>query len=277
MIHYLKQIWDRFQDYIVTGFLLLLSLFIISKSDSPAVNSFKSFIFGSFSTLSSVISDVILMTDLRNENQELRRKNSELMIEVNSLREYGLENETYKRMLELKDTTKYALITSRIIAKSSSVFQGTITIDKGRSEGIRSGMPVVNGDGLIGIVTEVSEGYSLVKTLRNVHLKLVIRNERSRSEGILKWTGEYLTVTNLPKTADVKPGDRIVTSDISSVIHIPLFIGRVSKILNPESGYFNDLIITSGVDFSSIKSVFIVKTLNAPEKINFSTENPREK
>lgn len=277
MIHYLKQIWDRFQDYIVTGFLLLLSLFIISKSSSPAVNSFKSFIFGSFSTLTSVISDVILMSDLRNENEELRRKNAELMIEVNSLREYGLENETYKKMLELKDTTKYSLIISRIIAKSFSVSQGTITIDKGRGEGIRSGMPVVNGDGLIGIVTEVSEGYSLVKTLKNVHLKLVIRNERSRSEGILKWTGEYLTVTNLPKTADVRQGDRIVTSDISSVIHIPLFIGHVSKIINPESGYFNDLIITSGVNFSSIKSVFIVKTLNAPEKINFSTENLREK
>lgn len=277
MIHYLKQIWDRFQDYIVTGILLLLSLFIISKSSSPAVNCFKAFIFGSFSTLTSVISDVILMTDLRNENQELRRKNAELMIEVNSIREYGLENETYKRMLELKDTTKYSLITSRIIAKSFSVSQGTITIDKGRDEGIKSGMPVVNGDGLIGIVTEVSEGYSLVKTLKNVHLKLVIRNERSRSEGILKWTGEYLTVTNLPKTADVRQGDRIVTSDISSVIHIPLFVGYVSKIINPESGYFNDLIITSGVDFSSIKSVFILKTLNAPEKINLSSENRRVK
>lgn len=277
MIHYLKQIWDRFQEYIVTGFLLLLSLFIISKSNSPAVNSFKSFIFGSFSALTSVVSDVILMTDLRKENEELRRKNAELMIEVNSLREYGLENETYKRMLELKDTSKYDLITSRIIAKSFSVTQGTITIDKGKSEGIRSGMPVVNGDGLIGVVSEVSQGYSLVKTIRNVHLKLVIRNERSRSEGILKWTGEYLTVTNLPKTADVKPGDRIVTSDISSLINVPLFIGHVSKIINPESGYFNDLIITSGVDFNSIKSVFIIKTPITPKKINFSTENSGER
>jgi len=277
MIHYIKQIWDKFQDYIVTGLLLVLSLFIISKSDSPSVNNFKSFVFGSVSVVTSIVSDVVLMTDLRSENEELRRRNAELMIEVSSLREHGLENETYKRMLELRDTSRYTFIASKIIAKSFSPTQGTITIDKGSNEGIKSGMPVVNGDGLVGIVKEVSGSYSIIRSLRNVHLKMVIRNERSRSEGILKWTGEYLTVTNLPKTADIKPGDRIVTSDISSVINIPLFVGRVTKILNPESGYFNDLIITSGVDFNSVKSVFVVKTLPEPLKVNLNLNSTEEK
>lgn len=264
MIHYLRQIWDRFRDFIVTGFLLLFSLFIITKSESPSVNSFKTFVFGTFSFATSFVSNVILMTDLRSENEDLRRKNAELMLEVNSLREYGIENESYKQMLQLKDTSTLSLVTSKIIAKSFSPAQGTITLDKGSNDGIMVGMPVINGNGLIGIVHSVSSAFSIVRTLRNVHLKLIIRNERSRSEGILKWTGEYLTVTNLPKTADVKHGDRIVTSDISSVINKPLFVGRVAKIINPESGYFNDLIISPGVDFNSIKSVFVVKTTQFP-------------
>ncbi len=258
MFRYIRFAWDSFKEYIVFVLILIISLILIAQNDSQSVKKFRTFVFGSYAATSSVFSDLFSFTSLKSEVKYLRGRNAELMMEVSKLREYAFTNDELNRLIKFRDTSSYQLIPASVVYKSITGIQVNFALNKGTSEGIRQGCPVITGDGLVGIVQMVSSNYSIVRTLRNSDLKLIVRNERSRIDGILKFNGNDIMISNLPKTADIKVGDRIVTSNYSSLVSFPILIGRVKKIVNPEQGSMNNVIIIPSVNFDKTENVFII-------------------
>ena len=268
MSKFFVNVWANFKEYIVLVVLLTASLITISFNNKPAVKKVRSIAFGSFAAVTSVVFDVFNTGSLKSENEHLRRLNAELMLKVNRLREYGIENEELKGLLGFKDTTKYPLIPAEIISKSLTRAQSTITLNAGSKEGIKPGMPVINSFGLLGIVYSTSEHFSLVRTLKNLELKLTVKDERSRIDGIMKWNGANLVIINVPKTYDVEPGDRIITSKLSSIVPVPLPVGVVIGISKVETGMFNEVMVKPFVDFVRVENVFVLGIVENKEKNN---------
>lgn len=266
MIRLIREVWFNFKEYIVLVLLLVISLITLTLNEHSATKKIRTFAFGSFSIVSGVIHNYFNISDLKDENEKLRIRNAELMMEISQLREYGILNNQLKGLLSLKDSIKYRFTPSTIISKSYTTSQSTFTINRGKKDNIEIGMPVLNGNGLIGIIYSVAEDYSIVRNLFNSNLRVIVKDERSRFQGILRWNGNYLTVTNLPKTADISVGDRIVTSELSSIISIPIPVGIVKEVLNPERGYFNDLIIEPLADLYSVEYVFVLSLTTAKIK-----------
>ena len=227
MFRFLSKVWTNFREYIALVLLVLISLIILSQNKSPNVQKIRAIAFGSFATVTSVISDLMNVTDLKRENEELRETNAKLMLQISRLREFGIVNKELKELLTFKDTTDFPLIPANIVSRSLSMTQNTITLNAGKKDGVLPGMPVVNDRGFIGIVNSISEDFSIARTLNNVDLRLTVMDERSRVNGILKWTGDELIVINIPNTFDVEAGDRIITSDVSSIVPIPIPVGIV--------------------------------------------------
>ncbi len=188
------------------------------------------------------------------------------MMQLNKLRDYGIVNEELKGLVNLKDSTNYPLIPVRIVSKSLSTSQNTITIFGGNSNGIKPGMPVINDQGLIGVIYSTSNNYSIARTLKNMDLKLTVKDERSRLDAIMKWNGDDLVMVNVPKTFDIKPGDRIMTSELSSIISIPIPIGIVMELNKVETGIFNEVRIKPYVNFARAENVFVVGIVESKEK-----------
>ena len=184
-----------------------------------------------------------LLAYLKKENEDLRRTNAEIMLQLSRLREYGIVNEELKGLLDLKDSSKFPLIPATIISKSISKSQGTITINAGLNQGVKAGMPVITDKGLVGIIYTTADNYSIARTLHNVDLKITVKSERTRENAVMKWNGDWLVMTNVPKTYNLKKGDRIVTSDISSSIPFPLPVGLVYEVGNVQQGIFNEKMI----------------------------------
>jgi len=235
MFRFLSNIWDNFREYFILVFLLIIGLILLSFNQKPGVKTVRAVAFAAYGSFSSLITDVISVTRLKSENTLLREKNAELMLQLNKLREFGIVNEELKGLVKLKDTVKYPLIPARIVSKSFSTSRNTVTIIGGNSDGIKPGMPVVNDQGLIGIIYSTSDNFSIARTLRNRDLKITVKDERSRIDGIMKWNGEDLVMIDVPKTFDIKPGDRIITSELSSLISIPVPVGMVMEFTITES------------------------------------------
>ncbi len=258
MIRIFGSVWGNFKEYIVLIVLLVISLITISLNQKPAVKKVKALAFGSFAAFTSVISDVINISNVKSENERLRKLNAELMLKVSELRQYGIENSELKNLLGMKDTTKYPLIPAAVISKSLSKYQNTLTINIGAQNGVKAGMPVINDFGLVGIVATTSDNFSIVKTLKNIELKLTVKDERSRIDGIMKWNGSNLVIIDVPKTYDVEPGDRIITSDLSTIVAVPLPVGVVIGISKIETGIFNEVKVKPFVDFIRTEHVFVL-------------------
>ncbi len=281
MFRFFSTVWENFKEYIILVILLIVSLVTMSLNQKPAARKVKSLAFGTFAAFTSVISDAVNIGGLKSENADLRKLNAELMLRVNELRKYGIENAELKGLLGLKDTTRLPLIAGTVVSKSLSMSQGTYTLNIGSKNGVEAGMPVINDQGLVGIVNSTSENFSIVRTLKNLDLKLTVQDERSRVEGIMKWNGTDLVMIDIPKTYDVEAGDRIETSRISSIVDIPVPVGTVIGLSKIETGIFNEVKIHPFVDFIKTEHVFAVAVvaskLENGEQLNFYKRNKSEK
>lgn len=268
MFEIFSVIWKKFKEYIVLVLLLIISLIILSSSQKQSAKKASSVFFGVFANFSSVISDALDIAKYKSENSSLRKTNAELMLEINKLRQYGIENSELKDLLGIKDTLHYPILPANVVSKSLSRSQGTFTLNVGRRDSVRPGMPVINEFGLVGIVYSTSSNYSIVRTLENLDLSLTVKDERSRVDGVMKWNGANLVIINVPKTFDVEPGDRIITSDLSSIVAMPVPVGVVVGLNNVETGIFNEVKIKPFVDFVTTENVFVIKVVESKEEDN---------
>ncbi|HLG33225.1 MAG TPA: rod shape-determining protein MreC [Ignavibacteriaceae bacterium] len=268
MIKFLSNAWSNFKEYVILCLLVILSLILLSQNQNQKVQKVRAIAFGSFSTVTSVFSNLFSSARITEENEELRKANAELMMQISKLREYGITNEQLRGLIGLKDTANLPLIPATVVSKSLSLTQHTITLNAGLKDSVKPGMPVVNYSGLIGMVHSSSENFSIVRTLKNVDLKLTVKNERSRIHGIMKWDGEEFIIVNIPKTYDFEIGDRIITSELSSIVPVPLPVGLVQEIDDVETEVFKRIKVRPFVDLLSVENLFIVGIVNSTQKQN---------
>lgn len=268
MFKLLSYVWDNFKEYLVLVLLVVLSLTLLTQNNNPQVQKVRAVAFGSFASVSSVFYDFFNITQLKNENTILRLTNAQLMIQISMLREKGILNRELKGMLGLKDTSSLPFFPATIVSKSLSVTQNTITINAGQKDGIKPGMPVISYRGFVGIIQSCSESFSIARTLKNVDLKFTVKNEKNRLNGILKWDGEKLMIVDVPRTYDFDVGDRIITSEVSSIIPVPIPVGLVSKIEEDKTGLLNLIQVTPFEEVLSIENVFILLMVENAEKNN---------
>lgn len=265
MIRFISSIWENFKEYVVLVVLIILGLVLLSQNNSQGIQKVRAIAFGTFASVTSVFSDIFNVSNLKKENEELRRTNAEIMLQLSRLREYAIVNDDLKGLLGFKDSTDYPLITASIISKSLSKSQGTITLNSGKIDGVKPGMPVITDKGIAGIIYSVSDNYSIARTLNNVDLNLTVKCERTRENAVMKWSGDKLVMINVPKTFGLKKGDRIVTSELSSIVPIPLPVGVVAEIGNLEMGIFNEVRIQPFVDFQKVENVFVLGLIKSKE------------
>lgn len=107
--------------------------------------------------------------DARGENEDLRAEVEKLRAEVVASEGATRENEQFRKILELQDQVPsladYALVTGRVTGRSPTVWYSDVTIDKGSSSGIQRNDAVVNGDGLVGRVTDLTAGTAKVELI----------------------------------------------------------------------------------------------------------------
>ncbi len=268
MFKFFSKIWQEYKEYIILILLLVVSLITLSLNQKPGIKKVRAVAFGTFASVTSVFSNIINTAKIQSENERLREVNAELMLQVNRLREYGILNEQLKGLIGIKDTFNYPLIPAGIVSKSFNKSQSTITINAGESSGIKPGMPVINDQGLIGIIHSTSEDFAIARTLKNIDLKITVKDERSRVDGIMKWNGDDLVIVDVPKTYDIEPGDRIISSDLSSIVPVPIPVGVVVGLSKVETGIFNEVKIKPFVDFVRVENVFIVGVVQSKQKNN---------
>ena len=122
--------------------------------------------------------------------------------------------------------------------------------------------------GFVGVIQSCSENFSIARTIKNVDLKITVKNEKNRLNGIMKWDGEKLIIIDVPRSYDFDVGDRIITSELSSIIPVPIPVGIVSKIEEERTGLLNIIHVTPFEEVLTVEHVFIIKRLENVEKKN---------
>ena len=202
--------------------------------------------------------------DLLAQNKELTEKLNKMSYENKLLIQGKYELDDFRKLYNLdQNYADYPKVAARVISKDISNWYNQFTIDKGTDDGIKVGMNVMAGNGLVGIVTKTGRNNSKVKSIiddsSNVMGMLLDTSDTCVVKGNLKLLDEgHIEVTGIKKGSRVKDGYEVVTSYISPKYHPGILIGYVSNIkVDPsnmtESGY-----LTPAVDFSKLDMVLII-------------------
>ncbi|MBN1826163.1 MAG: rod shape-determining protein MreC [Candidatus Eisenbacteria bacterium] len=196
---------------------------------------------------------------LKEKNEELRFLATQLAVENFYLKDYRFENHRLRRLLGFLEETRFRLLPVRVVARTGGRAADTWKINKGTRDGIRADMGVVNHRGLVGRIERAEESSASIRTLRNEDLRVSAVDQRSRVVGIFayRFLGGF-RLLDVPASADLKEGDRIVTSGLGGVFPPRIPLGTVKKVERKRGRVFQDVEVEPVVDFSLLEEVYVV-------------------
>ena len=253
---------------VTVGHILLISAQVNTRRGVPLLEAVT---FGAFAEVQRVSTSAIGSVRDGWSNyfalQEIRRENAELRDEVSKLR-VGLQQEqalsqqtrTLQQLLDLRSSIKLSTTAAAVIAGGASPEFRTITIDKGTGDGIAPDMAVISPAGVVGRIVLPTPRAAKVQLLIDRDAAAGAIVERSRAQGVLVGTGtERLRLDHVPGTAEIKVGDRVVTSGIEGIYPKGFAIGQIES-FERRAGEFTAVMIRPAVEFSNLEVVLVVVT-----------------
>ena len=155
-------------------------------------------------------------SQMRKRIQELEDRNLILSARAQRMEALAAENMRYRAMLNSPVADDATMAVARIIAVSPDPNRHLFTIDRGESDGISEGAPILNADGVMGQLVQVGVSASRVLLVTDNQHGLPVLNNRTGQRGIAEGVGEFnrLLVRNLASTSKVETGDLWVTSGL---------------------------------------------------------------
>ena len=153
------------------------------------------------------------------------------------------------------------LCPARVVNNSVHKRDNYLTIDRGENDGVRVGMGVVSGVGVVGIVYRTSGSYSLVLPLLNSKSSISCKLARTDYFGFLQWEGGSpleISLTDIPRHAEFALGDTVVTSGHSTVFIEGIPVGTVNAQRESANGLSFVLGVHLFADFGKLNDVYIM-------------------
>ena len=213
------------------------------------------------------IVDYTKLKDALEDNKEMKDIITQLTEENTRLQAEEFELKRLRQLYELdQEYGQYNKVGARVIANDSSNWFQVFRIDKGSKDGIAVDMNVVAGGGLVGIVTDVGANYATVRSIiddsSRVSAMAIQSGDGCIVGGDLTLFKEgRLRITNVLKDSDLKDGDKIVTSNTSSVFVPGILVGYAAEITNDPNNVTNSGYLIPAAEFDSLQEVLVITDL----------------
>lgn len=190
----------------------------------------------------------------------LKRQNDLLRVQLLSFKENEQRALRVERIQYFRSNQNYASILANVVGRDPSNWNASLIIDKGSAEGLVAGESVVSTLGVVGRIFEVGRNTAKVILLSDPSFALAAVVERSRENGLLTGTLEGVCrLQYLTANADVKVGDEIVTSRLSSAFPEGVLIGKITDVQASSNSHTVECLVEPAVDLSQLEEVIIIR------------------
>lgn len=258
LIQFLKKFRDFLIFFVLQAFVL--TLFFKSKDyHSSRMTNTSSEVVGWFVEKKHNITKHFSLSEandsLLSENAKLRAQLPESF--------YNLQGDVFY----VNDTLKkqrFGYIPATVINSSANKKNNYFTLDQGSSQGIEIGMGVISDDGVIGIITDVSEDFSIVMTVLTDNCKINAKLKKNNEYWFLSWDGsdnEYGQIKDVKRDIDFEIGDEVVTSGGGSQFPSGIAIGKIDEIVSEDGDQTISLNIKLDVNYNAVYHVYVIDNL----------------
>lgn len=263
----------RYKNTILFLLLFCLSLFFTIQSHSyhrskfiSSANAMTGGFYGWTSNIDGYFSLKTYNTRLLEENKRLRTKLNELSTQ-----------ETDSVYLDtISFDSPYQFIPVRIIANRYSRKDNYILINRGKKDSIDEDMGLITSEGIIGVVEKSTSNYGRVISILNSNLLISAQFKKSDHYGTLNWEGgdpNIIQLTEVPRLANVKKGDTIITDGRSFIFPKGVPVGIVHDFeLDRDQNYYK-INVQLFNDMTNIGYGYVIKNNNGEELKSLEKKN----
>ncbi|MEX0778399.1 MAG: rod shape-determining protein MreC [Balneolales bacterium] len=226
------------KDHILTSIFIFLAIILLISRHDDGLQNMRKVSITVFSYLEEPLSNIRVYRTALKTNRELHEQNIILLDELSRLRSAREQNVELKKLLEYKDESEYDILPVKVVGKSLTGINNFLTINAGSNDSIEVGMPVVNPNGLVGRVVDVSSNYAQVMPFLNPLFRVSSQIQQSRAYGVVSWETQKLdelVMNHVPQTIPVKNGSIVETSGYSQKFPVNIPIGLVIR-TEPDPG-----------------------------------------
>ncbi|MEO5600962.1 MAG: rod shape-determining protein MreC [Cyclobacteriaceae bacterium] len=197
---------------------------------------------------------------LRQINSTLAEENAFLRSKFEELNQ--IQYVTSKHIIADSAVVKqFDFVSAKVVSNTVNRFTNFMTINKGKDDGIASGMAVISSLGAIGKVRTVSQNYSVVTSILHIDVQVSALLKRSGHFGTIQWDGnnpEIVKLKYIPRHVEVSKGDSVLTSGYNAIFPEGVMVGLVEEVILSDE-LFYDLKVKLSQDFRKLSYVEVVR------------------
>lgn len=198
--------------------------------------------------------------NLNEEIQRLTKENQLLQLDAARMEEMRQENENLRHLVSALAATTDHVVTTEVIGRPADPFSRRIQIAAGALDGVQVGMPVIGPFGVLGQVSRTVSHQSEVTLISDHKSRISVINNRTGQIFLLAGTGDsgLLTVAFAQPSADLQPGDELVTSGLDHLYPkaVPTAIVKSSTYVPGEA--YRRVEATAAADLTDVQFATVV-------------------
>ncbi|MBX2903510.1 MAG: rod shape-determining protein MreC [Chitinophagales bacterium] len=267
--------------------LLFLALEVVSFYLIFNNNKFHSAVFLNTSnaingSIFNTYSEVTGYLYLKKSNDSLVAENAALRAMLPSSKYNGVvDTFSHTDTLSPKLQQRFVYFPAKVIRNSTDNANNIIYLDKGALQGVTTQMGVINKNGIVGQVVDVTSNYCAVMSVLHKDFKVSAKFKKNKYFGNLRWSGINSTsakMDEVPKHVPIQKGDTIVTSGYSSLYPENVMIGIVETVKSEADKPFMHIDVRLTTNFRNLDFVYIIKDIHHQEIVKLdSTTNKANK
>jgi rod shape-determining protein MreC len=203
---------------------------------------------------------------LKRDIKALQKENAALKSKLDNV--YYPDQADRDTSFQETDKPRYSFIYANIISRAILGNNNNIIIDRGKKDGVGMHMGVIAKNGVVGVVTGVSEHYARVMTILHRQAAISAAISRNGYFGSLVWRSSdsrEMTLESIPKHVDIQLGDTIQTSGYSDKFPPNLKLGKVKSFTLDEGSNDYTVKVELFEDLLSLNYVYVVDNLYSEE------------
>jgi rod shape-determining protein MreC len=200
------------------------------------------------------------LSDTARENEELRRENGQLKLEVMQLQGKSAEADRLAALLNFKQKqSKVPMIVARVIGSSADANSNVIYLDQGQRDGIRKNMGVITPEGVVGKIIESFRDTSQVLLLTDRDSGVGAMIADSRIQSPVGGSGEpLLSMKYVGNDDEVNVGQRVVTSGMDRIFPKDLPVGTITQV--KAGGQYKQIRVRPSANLEKLEEVIVLLT-----------------
>ncbi|MBT3923039.1 MAG: rod shape-determining protein MreC [Nitrospina sp.] len=223
------------------------------------LSPFQNFFTQTLQPISDGINHYFFLVDVARENDQLNLEVQRLINEKNKLIERIASQKRLAKLMAYEDDWEKKAVVASVIGKGATQWSKVIIINKGTQHGIRDHLAVVTDAGVIGQIIHAGLNTSKVLLIIDGRSAVDALFQESRISGVVVGGGDdECHLKFVPNTADVKVGDKVLSSGLGGIFPKGLIIGKVSQVIKKKQGLFQDITLVPSSDLSRLEEVLVL-------------------